>query len=161
MEYTSIASERWIAHNTVQNTPISDLSTHSLWSTGTIKIECITFRYFIMKTSHQTGHRALLNVNIGITWSNHTELHDDASVDFAPTISCPVRLAHKDILLWKKMLMFEHQCTRWCENSWYITDVYFPCSCLLPLWQIRELSLIHIWRCRRIERCRSRWSPYH
>ena len=25
----------------------------------------------------------------------------------------------------------------------------------------RKLSLIHIWRCRRIERCRSRWSPYH
>ena len=25
----------------------------------------------------------------------------------------------------------------------------------------RRLSLIHIWRCRRIERCRSRWSPYH
>ena len=25
----------------------------------------------------------------------------------------------------------------------------------------RPLSLIHIWRCRRIERCRSRWSPYH
>ena len=25
----------------------------------------------------------------------------------------------------------------------------------------RFLSLIHIWRCRRIERCRSRWSPYH
>ena len=24
-----------------------------------------------------------------------------------------------------------------------------------------ELSLIHILRCRRIERCRSRWSPYH
>eukprot|EP00826_Nyctotherus_ovalis_P008002 TRINITY_DN12068_c0_g1_i6.p1 TRINITY_DN12068_c0_g1~~TRINITY_DN12068_c0_g1_i6.p1 ORF type:complete len:499 (+),score=155.07 TRINITY_DN12068_c0_g1_i6:519-2015(+) len=24
-----------------------------------------------------------------------------------------------------------------------------------------ELSLIHICRCRRIERCRSRWSPYH
>eukprot|EP00826_Nyctotherus_ovalis_P013097 TRINITY_DN13501_c0_g3_i5.p1 TRINITY_DN13501_c0_g3~~TRINITY_DN13501_c0_g3_i5.p1 ORF type:complete len:314 (-),score=72.45 TRINITY_DN13501_c0_g3_i5:24-965(-) len=26
---------------------------------------------------------------------------------------------------------------------------------------IQELSLIHICRCRRIERCRSRWSPYH
>ena len=26
---------------------------------------------------------------------------------------------------------------------------------------IWTLSLIHIWRCRRIERCRSRWSPYH
>ena len=24
-----------------------------------------------------------------------------------------------------------------------------------------DLSLIHIRRCRRIERCRSRWSPYH
>ena len=29
------------------------------------------------------------------------------------------------------------------------------------LWTITGLSLIHIWRCRRIERCRSRWSPYH
>ena len=27
--------------------------------------------------------------------------------------------------------------------------------------EIQQLSLIHIWRCRRIERCRSRWSPYH
>ena len=26
---------------------------------------------------------------------------------------------------------------------------------------VLQLSLIHIWRCRRIERCRSRWSPYH
>ena len=26
---------------------------------------------------------------------------------------------------------------------------------------VNSLSLIHIWRCRRIERCRSRWSPYH
>ena len=26
---------------------------------------------------------------------------------------------------------------------------------------VQRLSLIHIWRCRRIERCRSRWSPYH
>ena len=30
------------------------------------------------------------------------------------------------------------------------------------LWKmVSMLSLIHIWRCRRIERCRSRWSPYH
>ena len=33
------------------------------------------------------------------------------------------------------------------------------CICLPNFVQI--LSLIHIWRCRRIERCRSRWSPYH
>ena len=26
---------------------------------------------------------------------------------------------------------------------------------------VDELSLIHIWRCRRLLTCRSRWSPYH
>eukprot|EP00826_Nyctotherus_ovalis_P040787 TRINITY_DN4046_c0_g3_i4.p1 TRINITY_DN4046_c0_g3~~TRINITY_DN4046_c0_g3_i4.p1 ORF type:complete len:258 (-),score=60.26 TRINITY_DN4046_c0_g3_i4:26-724(-) len=30
-----------------------------------------------------------------------------------------------------------------------------------PLAEYIGLSLIHICRCRRIERCRSRWSPYH
>ena len=29
------------------------------------------------------------------------------------------------------------------------------------IFTVQDLSLIHIWRCRRIERCRSRWSPYH
>eukprot|EP00826_Nyctotherus_ovalis_P038632 TRINITY_DN3630_c0_g1_i9.p1 TRINITY_DN3630_c0_g1~~TRINITY_DN3630_c0_g1_i9.p1 ORF type:complete len:389 (+),score=29.69 TRINITY_DN3630_c0_g1_i9:60-1226(+) len=33
------------------------------------------------------------------------------------------------------------------------------CNCTHPFEQ--HLSLIHICRCRRIERCRSRWSPYH
>ena len=37
--------------------------------------------------------------------------------------------------------------------------------CLSWFWvserSVEKLSLIHIWRCRRIERCRSRWSPYH
>ena len=27
--------------------------------------------------------------------------------------------------------------------------------------KLRNLSLIHIWRCRRSTLCRSRWSPYH
>ena len=40
-----------------------------------------------------------------------------------------------------------------------------PCISLYPsvswLQNCQYLSLIHIWRCRRIERCRSRWSPYH
>eukprot|EP00826_Nyctotherus_ovalis_P032640 TRINITY_DN26297_c0_g1_i2.p3 TRINITY_DN26297_c0_g1~~TRINITY_DN26297_c0_g1_i2.p3 ORF type:complete len:110 (+),score=28.26 TRINITY_DN26297_c0_g1_i2:76-405(+) len=31
----------------------------------------------------------------------------------------------------------------------------------IPFIKRMELSLIHICRCRRIERCRSRWSPYH
>ena len=37
------------------------------------------------------------------------------------------------------------------DLSWY--DPFWVSHC--------HLSLIHIWRCRRIERCRSRWSPYH
>ena len=31
----------------------------------------------------------------------------------------------------------------------------------LPLMKSGILSLIHIWRCRRLLTCRSRWSPYH
>ena len=44
-----------------------------------------------------------------------------------------------------------------CENIGYISPIYIMPSLLLT----NMLSLIHIWRCRRIERCRSRWSPYH
>ena len=41
-----------------------------------------------------------------------------------------------------------------------ITPFNFPA--MVPLWMIPlALSLIHICRCRRIERCSSRWSPYH
>ena len=29
------------------------------------------------------------------------------------------------------------------------------------IYSLDTLSLIHIWRCRRTPRCRSRWSPYH
>ena len=32
---------------------------------------------------------------------------------------------------------------------------------LLTDGNIKNLSLIHIWRCRRSTLCRSRWSPYH
>ena len=32
---------------------------------------------------------------------------------------------------------------------------------LTQIWKLSSLSLIHIWRCRRRLRCRSRWSPYH
>ena len=38
----------------------------------------------------------------------------------------------------------------------------YRCHSFRSTWAIYSmLSLIHIWRCRRIERCRSRWSPYH
>ena len=55
----------------------------------------------------------------------------------------------------------------WCNYIWQ--HVVYACSCWAlmccidpaAVWHDHYLSLIHIWRCRRIERCRSRWSPYH
>ena len=36
------------------------------------------------------------------------------------------------------------------------------CGCIHTFTRTHtQLSLIHIWRCRRRLRCRSRWSPYH
>ena len=50
------------------------------------------------------------------------------------------------------------RCYSFCELSLQIVMFYL---CILILQECIYLSLIHIWRCRRIERCRSRWSPYH
>ena len=41
----------------------------------------------------------------------------------------------------------------------YIELPYDPAIPLLGIYP--DLSLIHIWRCRRYAVCRSRWSPYH
>ena len=48
------------------------------------------------------------------------------------------------------------QCTNW-RGQWAVRII--ECRPLSD--SLLHLSLIHIWRCRRIERCRSRWSPYH
>ena len=42
----------------------------------------------------------------------------------------------------------------WYLFSWLSTTKMTKCK----QW---KLSLIHIWRCRRLLTCRSRWSPYH
>ena len=48
-------------------------------------------------------------------------------------------------------------------DCWY--NQSFHCAntpiCIFHQYAICLLSLIHIWRCRRRLRCRSRWSPYH
>ena len=50
---------------------------------------------------------------------------------------------------------------RW--GGWCACDIGFPS--LISSTRTKPgtllLSLIHIWRCRRLLRCRSRWSPYH
>ena len=51
-----------------------------------------------------------------------------------------------------------------CESAWREVAALII---WVSLYENREsfmtqiLSLIHIWRCRRGSRCRSRWSPYH
>eukprot|EP00826_Nyctotherus_ovalis_P044964 TRINITY_DN490_c0_g1_i2.p1 TRINITY_DN490_c0_g1~~TRINITY_DN490_c0_g1_i2.p1 ORF type:complete len:218 (-),score=45.07 TRINITY_DN490_c0_g1_i2:18-671(-) len=45
--------------------------------------------------------------------------------------------------------------------KWYWDRKSKICSVMLNEHSLYNLSLIHICRCRRIERCRSRWSPYH
>ena len=60
-----------------------------------------------------------------------------------------------------------HARLRWCL---FVCMHSFRLSCELILriadcphlvLIVQDLSLIHIWRCRRRLRCRSRWSPYH
>ena len=41
-------------------------------------------------------------------------------------------------------------------QEWWLIE---PNHSEVPL--VHQLSLIHIWRCRRSTLCRSRWSPYH
>ena len=43
-----------------------------------------------------------------------------------------------------------------------VSSIYcLPSYCGPSLSTELDLSLIHIWRCRRLLTCRSRWSPYH
>ena len=53
----------------------------------------------------------------------------------------------------------------WKSNQTRITSWILPGPDLLEIavefCSVHELSLIHIWRCRRSTLCRSRWSPYH
>ena len=65
------------------------------------------------------------------------------------------------------------RCRGWSEFSIYSGQIPLlsltipfpagPQSRFLPICLLSRttLSLIHIWRCRRRLRCRSRWSPYH
>ena len=49
----------------------------------------------------------------------------------------------------------------WNELNFTFYFILFTFVLIYMYCMYMYLSLIHIWRCRRIERCRSRWSPYH
>ena len=48
-----------------------------------------------------------------------------------------------------------------CMHTKAHITVYFLSTYRYVRGWVLHLSLIHIWRCRRRLRCRSRWSPYH
>ena len=75
-----------------------------------------------------------------------------------------VRLLLSDTTLWEHQYRMGLVNTKLCENNDELKMCIISSSSVQDI-QTSEtnwsLSLIHIWRCRRIERCRSRWSPYH
>ena len=56
-------------------------------------------------------------------------------------------------------------CIHYCQTSpgfeYHIYAHQFFLGWFLYSQVLQNLSLIHIWRCRRSTLCRSRWSPYH
>ena len=77
---------------------------------------------------------------------------------------------NKPTVLMKKgasSLLIIMQCARtdYFQNNWWIVldTIVFELVWAPRRWLSggQNLSLIHIWRCRRSTLCRSRWSPYH
>ena len=65
--------------------------------------------------------------------------------------------------LWKRLLrLLYDSLLGWLTTHYLAKFGWVPFADVrLRSLTMKQLSLIHIWRCRRIERCRSRWSPYH
>ena len=68
----------------------------------------------------------------------------------------PAIWLHYHFALWSSFSPYLNSVSGQVSTMWFMV-------CHWPQSQEGDwtLSLIHIWRCRRIERCRSRWSPYH
>ena len=74
------------------------------------------------------------------------------------SISCNVSCTSLHVL--SECIQF-HVCLCSVERPWQKHNADSMTHSLTSSQVHTDLSLIHIWRCRRIERCRSRWSPYH
>ena len=120
----------------------------------------------------------LCNRCINDSWANDKLIHKCTGLCWlglnnvrVSVIDCSV-----EIMLYRVRQKFYP--LRFSDHVYYPFRLTLTCKILfnyLQLWQsyavlsatthriftFHSLSLIHIWRCRRIERCRSRWSPYH
>ena len=73
------------------------------------------------------------------------DFHYNSDIGIATLQTCTPSYSQKGQILWKTP-----------------KSLQFSISSRFRILGLQHLlSLIHIWRCRRIERCRSRWSPYH
>ena len=80
-----------------------------------------------------------------------------------------VRKVDDTFPLWCLRWTLEKGCTVLLQHfrsqltqGWPLVKGWQPSSSFAELGQcVISLSLIHIWRCRRVSQCRSRWSPYH
>ena len=90
----------------------------------------------------------------GSHWAQREEIFTDwlFYVTSAAWWKTVLNKTSSDILIWGlskcTMRLLQHTSLMWTSGSQHF---------LPPL----SLSLIHIWRCRRLDACRSRWSPYH
>ena len=92
-------------------------------------------------------------LTIRIWWSSH-------GLDFMHVLWCTHLLRSLKVLAFKGEPLVRFESTKHKRGG----ELCFIKYCQIfanSRYACSDLSLIHIWRCRRIERCRSRWSPYH
>ena len=108
----------------------------------------------VVASHYGSVNQAEMSVNL-LPLSVVGELYFKARVTKFPC--CPVEL--------KQLCEFSHifrvnilWCGSHCGSD---GTLWLWRTAFVVFWVTLNLSLIHIWRCRRSTLCRSRWSPYH
>ena len=108
------------------------------------------------KTNSSVGAKQIENVSVNINSRQKGSVIDN---------DVPVQSVYSLLLLLLLLLLiFSGLLAQSCRCTSCTCRHLFTCSSQSSSYNLLQhlhLSLIHIWRCRRIERCRSRWSPYH
>ena len=140
---TTNIDRKQVIHCQVNNHSITDLTDNSQ-----ILIMCLPY-ILVHHRLKQTSSDEQQELKKCCTFSQ-CDSHSYIAASLSTNQSTYLLLASSDLLV--------HQ-YRKVTTCLFLAQMTFMLDSVL-LTQHR-LSLIHIWRCRRIERCRSRWSPYH